>query len=277
MLRKYFREVKLFFHTGGAGWEGVKGLLKNRDFLRWIKIQLRSGKDVAMVTISYFCILHDFLILVTHLNRKDVLPRALIVQYSFNANQKAYYHCEKWIYWICTRCNPSRGAKLIWRTNTCWSNIPLCWHQSSGGTKCTLSAGLGRFGFLRVKEQSLPGGGGHILMWNVATVLKIIIAVALSSSSCTVCSANQQWDEKIATKMSLASRLLAHRLVVAFERASRRLGKPSLLLSRWAHGCKDKETVWFLFQGERWYHGLLHIQYLATYLWLLTIVNFGFW
>lgn len=102
---------------------------------------------------------------------------------------------------------------------------------------------FGRFGFLRVKEQSLPGGSGHILMWNVATVLKIIIAVALSSSSCTVCSANQQWDTKIATKMSLASRLLAHRLVVAFERASRRLGKPSLLLSRWAHGCKDNETV----------------------------------
>ena len=39
--------------------------------------------------------------------------------------------------------------------------------------------------------------------------------------------------------MSLASRLVAHRLVVAFERASRRVGKPSLLISRWAHPCKD--------------------------------------
>jgi len=37
---------------------------------------------------------------------------------------------------------------------------------------------------------------------------------------------------KKTVKMALASRLLAHRIIVAFERAARRIGNPSLLLSR---------------------------------------------
>ena len=95
----------------------------------------------------------------------------------------------------------------------------LCWHQSSGGSAFEMSFGWFRFltQNLRVKEQPLGA-----------------VAIFEPIESLFVKCENETWKlHQKAVKMSLASRLLAHRLVVAFERASRRLGKPSLLVSRW--------------------------------------------